>query len=79
MVAELTATIFGYCVSCWINYGFAFSTTSLGWRFPLAFNFIFIFILYATVPWLPESPRYVLGSLIDACLDLTYLGFSDGS
>ena len=28
-------------------------------RFPLAFQFIFIFILFGTVPWLPESPRCV--------------------
>lgn len=27
---------------------------------PLAFQFIFIFILYATVPWLPESPRWLV-------------------
>lgn len=29
-------------------------------RLPLAFQFIFIFILYATVPWLPESPRWLI-------------------
>lgn len=29
-------------------------------RFPLAFQFIFIFILFATVPWLPESPRWLI-------------------
>jgi hypothetical protein len=30
------------------------------WRVPLAFQFLFIFILYATVPWLPESPRWLI-------------------
>lgn len=29
-------------------------------RFPLAFQFVFIFILFATVPWLPESPRWLI-------------------
>lgn len=29
-------------------------------RFPLAFQFIFIIILFATVPWLPESPRWLI-------------------
>ena len=29
-------------------------------RFPLAFQFFFIFILYGTVPWLPESPRWLI-------------------
>lgn len=30
------------------------------WRVPLAFQFLFIFILYGTVPWLPESPRWLI-------------------
>ena len=29
-------------------------------RFPLAFQFIFIFVLFGTVPWLPESPRWLI-------------------
>ncbi|CAD0022586.1 unnamed protein product [Aureobasidium pullulans] len=33
---------------------------SVSWRVPLAFQFIFIVILYATVPWLPESPRWLI-------------------
>lgn len=32
----------------------------ISWRFPLAFQFIFIFVLLGTVPWLP-SP--LVGSL----------------
>lgn len=30
------------------------------WRFPLAFQLIFNIMLYATVPWLPESPRWLV-------------------
>jgi hypothetical protein len=33
---------------------------SIAWRVPLAFQFIFIIILYGTVPWLPESPRWLI-------------------
>jgi MFS family permease len=33
---------------------------SVAWRIPLAFQFLFIFILFATVPWLPESPRWLM-------------------
>ena len=29
-------------------------------RFPFAFQLVFIIILYATVPWLPESPRWLI-------------------
>ncbi len=37
--------------------GFSFLGGPISWRFPLAFQFVFIFILFATTPWLPESPR----------------------
>jgi hypothetical protein len=33
---------------------------SVAWRVPLAFQFLFIIILFATVPWLPESPRWLM-------------------
>jgi hypothetical protein len=36
---------------------------SAAWRVPLAFQFLFIIILFATVPWLPESPRWLMVSL----------------
>ena len=32
----------------------------VAWRLPLAMQFIFIAILYSTVPWLPESPRWLV-------------------
>lgn len=38
----------------------SFVSGSVSWRLPLAFQFFFIFILYATVPWLPESPRWLI-------------------
>lgn len=37
--------------------GFSFLGGPISWRFPLAFQYFFIFILYGTTPWLPESPR----------------------
>lgn len=40
--------------------GMSFVGGSVAWRFPLAFQFFFIFILWATVPWLPESPRWLI-------------------
>lgn len=38
----------------------SFVAGSASWRVPLAFQFLFIFILFATVPWLPESPRWLM-------------------
>jgi hypothetical protein len=35
-------------------------SSQIAWRIPLALQFIFIIILFATVPWLPESPRWLV-------------------
>lgn len=37
-----------------------FVSGSAAWRVPLAFQFLFIVILFGTVPWLPESPRWLM-------------------
>jgi hypothetical protein len=52
--------IAGFSLSNWITYGFSFVDGSLAWRFPIAFQLVFSFILIGTVPWLPESPRWLL-------------------
>ncbi|KAI9368520.1 general substrate transporter [Aspergillus egyptiacus] len=57
---ELVMNIAGFSLVNWINYGLSFRGGSVAWRFPIAFQFIFIFILYATIPWLPESPRWLM-------------------
>ena len=43
-----------------MTYGFSFVNGPVSWRFPLAFQLIFMIILYSTVPWLPESPRWLI-------------------
>ncbi|RKK76401.1 hypothetical protein BFJ69_g7051 [Fusarium oxysporum] len=58
VILEMAMNIAGFCLVNWINYGLSFVEGSVAWRFPLAFQFVFIFVLFATVPWLPESPRY---------------------
>ncbi|KAJ0335802.1 hypothetical protein COL922a_008759 [Colletotrichum nupharicola] len=60
IVIEMIMNIFGFSLSNWVTFGFSYLTGSVTWRFPLAFQFIFIFILFGTVPWLPESPRWLL-------------------
>jgi len=57
----MICNIFGFMVSNWVTYGLSFVGGGISWRLPLAIQFIFIFILYATVPWLPESPRWLIG------------------
>jgi hypothetical protein len=60
VVIELILNIAGFSLSNWMTYGFSFVDGPVSWRFPLAFQLIFMMILYATVPWLPESPRWLI-------------------
>ncbi len=60
IVIELILNIAGFSLSNWITYGFSFVNGPVAWRFPLAFQFFFIIILFVTVPWLPESPRWLI-------------------
>ena len=60
IVIELILNIAGFSLSNWLTYGFSYVPGPASWRFPLAFQFFFIFILWSTVPWLPESPRWLI-------------------
>jgi len=60
IVIELIMNIAGFSLSNWVTFGFSFLPGGVAWRVPLALQFIFIVILYATVPWLPESPRWLV-------------------
>ncbi|KAF4339601.1 hexose carrier [Fusarium beomiforme] len=57
---EMMMNIVGFSLCNWINYGLSYAGGAVAWRFPLAFQFVFIIALFATVPWLPESPRWLL-------------------
>jgi hypothetical protein len=52
--------IAGFSLSNWMTYGFSFLHGDIVWRFPIAFQLVFSIILFLTVPWLPESPRWLL-------------------
>ncbi|KAB8349848.1 hypothetical protein FH972_023861 [Carpinus fangiana] len=60
VVIEMVLNIAGFSLSNWVTYGFSFVGGPVSWRFPIAFQLIFIFILFGTVPWLPESPRWLM-------------------
>ncbi|KAJ6181322.1 hypothetical protein N7519_011783 [Penicillium mononematosum] len=60
VILDMMMNIAGFCLVNWINYGLSFAGGSVAWRFPLAFQFFFFFILWSTTPWLPESPRWLL-------------------
>jgi hypothetical protein len=52
--------IAGFSLSNWMTYGFSFVHGSASWRFPIAFQLAFSVVLLGTIPWLPESPRWLL-------------------
>lgn len=43
-----------------MNYGLYFTGGPLQWRFPLAFQLIFPLVVVSVLPFLPESPRWLL-------------------
>ncbi|KAF9074248.1 hexose carrier protein [Rhodocollybia butyracea] len=60
IVFSMIMNIAGFSLSNWMTYGFSFVKGSVSWRFPIAFQLVFSIILLATVPWLPESPRWLI-------------------
>ncbi|KAI9759703.1 MAG: hypothetical protein M4579_002180 [Chaenotheca gracillima] len=60
VVLEMIMNIAGFSLANWMTYGFSFLNGSISWRFPLAFQLVFGFVLLSTVPWLPESPRWLI-------------------
>ncbi|KAF8966121.1 general substrate transporter [Flammula alnicola] len=60
VVFEMIMNIAGFSLSNWMTYGLSFRSGSVAWRFPIAFQLVFSFILLSTIPWLPESPRWLL-------------------
>jgi hypothetical protein len=60
LIMLFSMNIAGFSLSNWMTYGFSFVQGSASWRFPIAFQLVFSAILFATIPWLPESPRWLL-------------------
>ena len=73
----------GICISYWIDFGLSFAKTStVSWRFPIAFQVFFTLIILATVLGLPESPRWLIlkgreDEAMDVLAALSNLGADD--
>jgi hypothetical protein len=50
----------GICISYWLDFGCSFINNQASWRFPIAFQVVFAFIIMAFVLQLPESPRWLI-------------------
>ncbi|KAK9319983.1 general substrate transporter [Lipomyces orientalis] len=55
-----TVTILGVVIAYWLDYGLSFSSSSIQWRFPLAFQAFFAVFLVVQVIGLPETPRWLV-------------------
>ncbi|OAL44212.1 general substrate transporter, partial [Pyrenochaeta sp. DS3sAY3a] len=51
----------GYMIAGWIGYGCYFSTNlKFQWRFPLAIGCLWPLLMLIVIPFIPESPRWLL-------------------
>ena len=50
----------GLAVSGWINYGMSYTTGPVPWRFSLAFSCFFAILVFCSLPFWPESPRWLI-------------------
>jgi MFS family permease len=50
----------GFCTANWINYGLYDDNGPFQWRFPLAFQLVFPLVVAAFLPFVVESPRWLL-------------------
>ncbi|PYH97061.1 general substrate transporter [Aspergillus ellipticus CBS 707.79] len=60
---EFTLNIFGVVVAYWLEFGLSFidgGKSAFRWRFPVGFQIIFLLLLFASVWFFPESPRWLV-------------------
>jgi sugar porter (SP) family MFS transporter len=50
----------GLATSQWVDLGLFFASGSVSWRFPLAFPIFFCLIVLCLLPFLPDSPRWMV-------------------
>ncbi|KAF5026899.1 hypothetical protein F66182_929 [Fusarium sp. NRRL 66182] len=50
----------GTLIAYWVDYGCSYGSQDLLWRFPIAFQCVFGFVVCIFMVWLPESPRWLL-------------------
>ncbi|KAJ5469641.1 hypothetical protein N7539_009259 [Penicillium diatomitis] len=60
---EFTLNIFGVVLAYWLEFGLSYidgGRSAFRWRFPIAFQIIFLLVLFAAVWFMPESPRWLV-------------------
>uniref|UniRef100_A0A093VI77 Sugar transporter STL1 n=1 Tax=Talaromyces marneffei PM1 TaxID=1077442 RepID=A0A093VI77_TALMA len=60
---EFTLNIFGVVIAYWMEFGLSFidgGKSAFRWRFPIAFQIIFLLMLFGMIWFFPESPRWLV-------------------
>ncbi|QKX54730.1 uncharacterized protein TRUGW13939_01819 [Talaromyces rugulosus] len=60
---EFTLNILGVVIAYWMEFGLSFidgGKSAIRWRFPIAFQIIFLLVLFVAVWFFPESPRWLV-------------------
>ncbi|EDU46687.1 ProP Permease of the major facilitator superfamily [Pyrenophora tritici-repentis] len=60
VIIQMANCITGFSISNWLTLGLSFAPRDIAWRFPLAFQLFFTLCIYATCPFLPDSPRLLI-------------------
>ncbi|KAI9710647.1 MAG: hypothetical protein M1828_002134 [Chrysothrix sp. TS-e1954] len=61
VAVQFTLALTGSTMVYWMEYGLSqHQPHSIAWRFPLAFQIIFLVTILVLIPFYPESPRYLL-------------------
>ncbi|KAL0258638.1 hypothetical protein SLS55_006135 [Diplodia seriata] len=73
IVIEMIMNIAGFSLSNWVTYGFSFVSGSPSWRVPLAFQFLFIIILWLIARGRIDEADQILADLEALSIDDPYV------
>ncbi|KAI1500359.1 putative sugar transporter [Biscogniauxia marginata] len=60
LVIGASSNVSCFCLANWLSYALSFHGGAWQWRFPMAFQLIFPCIIFPILPFVPESPRWLL-------------------
>ncbi|KAL8866042.1 MAG: hypothetical protein Q9198_009061 [Flavoplaca austrocitrina] len=61
IVLQLALNQLGNVTAQWLNFGMGYiPTTAISWRFPIAFQIFYALATVVMLPWLPDSPRWLI-------------------
>src|ERR1700757_110174 len=50
----------GIALAAWLDFGMYYAKSSVNWRFPIAFQLVFVIFVVSVILLLPESPRWLV-------------------